>query len=97
MSVKEVHMEHEAPLRITKAIAANPHLWNLAIFLFICGVFLLSLYIKIINNFTFMETVLAATGFKKFKRNWVVNIAHALVIIVPLFLMTYVIISHENT
>lgn len=90
-------MGTEAATRISDAIAANQLIWNLALFIFVCGVVLLSLYIRKINNFTIMETVQASAGFRKHKRNWVVNIIHALIIIVPLLLMADVVTSYENT
>jgi len=55
------------------------------------GSIFLSIYIKKVNNLSFVETLLAAVGLKRIKRNWIINIWHAFVIVVPLGLMAYVI------
>ncbi len=60
------------------------------------GAAALSLYIKKVNNLTYKETLLAAVGLKKFKRNWKINLGHFLVIVIPLGLMSYVISSGSN-
>ena len=89
-------MDNEASILIHNAIEANQFIWYLAIFLFLLGTVLLSLYIKNVNNFTYIETLLASAGLKKYKRNWKIIIAHILVIIVPVLLMAYVVTSYNN-
>ena len=55
-----------------------------------------SLYIKKNNELTYYETVLAAIGVKKIKRNWIINLGHFFVITIPLGLMAYVFISYKT-
>jgi hypothetical protein len=84
-------MENEGITNILNIIDENRGVWNFAMFLFWGGVILLSLYIKKVNNLTYSETLLAAVGLRKVKRNWIINLGNVLVIVIPLGLMAYVI------
>ena len=90
-------MNNDVATNMTKAIEANQLMWNSGLIIFLIGSILLALYIRKINKFTLLETILAITGLKKYQHNWKMNIAHILVIIVPLFLLTYAVTSFKNT
>jgi len=79
-------MENGGLVSIQNAIDANRGIWNLSIFVFFGGTALLSLYIKKVNNFSYLETLLVALGFKRFKRNWKINLSIFLIIFISLAL-----------
>ena len=78
---------------IQTVFEANQGVLNLAFFMFWGGAVLLSLYIRKVNDLSYSETLLAALGLRKIKRNWIINLGGVLVTVVPLVLMVYVISS----
>jgi hypothetical protein len=88
-------MESEGVSSIQAILDANRSMWIASNIIFWGGGILLSIYIRKINSFTLIETLLASVGLKKYKRNWKMNLGHFLLIAVPLGLMTYAITSQH--
>jgi len=70
-------------------LETNRVAWILSNFIFWSGAAALSLYIKKVNGFTVLETLKAAAGLKRFKRNWKINLGQLLVLAVPMSIMLY--------
>ncbi|TVV45412.1 hypothetical protein [Thalassolituus sp. C2-1] len=68
---------------------------DLAVVVFFVEVIALSLYIRRVNDLTYRETFLVATGFLRCKRNWKINVGNFLVFVIPSAIIFYEIESRK--
>nr|CAP47759.1 putative integron gene cassette protein [uncultured bacterium] len=83
-------------INMDKIVQAHQLEWFAAIGIFFGGTLLWSYLIKRRNNLSFGEMLLAIVGIKKIKRNLPINIVHALTIIIPVAIMSYVFASSSS-
>ena len=77
-------------INMDEIVQAHQFEWYVSVGVFLGGVLLLSYLIRQRNNLSFKETLQAIVGLKKFDRTMPINIVHALTIIVPVAIMSYV-------
>lgn len=68
---------------------------DLAVVVFFSGSIALSLYMRRVNDLTYRETFLVATGFLRCKRNWKINVGHFLLFVIPAAIVFYEIESRK--
>jgi len=68
---------------------------DLAVVVFFVEFIALSLYVRRVNDLTYRETFLVATGFLRCKRNWKINVGNFLVFVIPSAIIFYEIESRK--
>ena len=83
------NMESQGITNLDAFLEVHRTAWILSNCFFWSGAALLSFYVKKVNGFTYLETLRAAAGLKRFNRNWKINLGQLLVLIIPLGIMAF--------